>query len=107
MTYEEACSQFKEGKIKFTFAEFPLLYIDYNTQITDKQLLAGIASGEINLIDKDSQPVPKKKKEKYKPVKMPCSIIGPEEHMAIVKLHQAGDNTGIATMLKSCSTIYN
>ena len=56
LTFEEACKEFKEGRIKYTFAQLPLLYIDYNTQITDPKVLAGIVSGEIHLIDKDQEP---------------------------------------------------
>lgn len=106
LTYEEACKQFQEGKIKYTFAQLPILYIDYNTQISDPKVLAGIVSGEINLIDKDAEPV-KKKKQKANPVPMEYSIIGPAEHAEMVKIHQAGYNTDISTILKSCSTIYN
>lgn len=107
MSYDEAVAQFKAGKIKYTFAQLPLLYIDYNTQITDPALLSGIVSGEINLIDKDAQKPPKKKKVKANPVSVPYSVIGPQEHMDMVKMHQAGYNTDISTILKSCSTIYN
>lgn len=106
LTFEEACEEFKEGRIKYTFAQLPLLYIDYNTQITDPKVLAGIVSGEIHLIDKDQEPV-KKKKVKSKPVDADYTIIGPEEHAEYVKIHNAGYNTPISTILKSCSTIYN
>lgn len=107
MSYEEACQQFREGKIKYTYAQIPLLYIDYNTQITDPKLLAGICDGSINLIDKDAQKPIRKKKHKSNPVSFPCSIIGPTEHMEMVKIHQAGYDTEISPILKSCSTIYN
>lgn len=106
MSYAEACEQFKAGKIRYTFAQLPLLFIDYNTQITDPALLSGIVNGDITLVDKDKEPV-KKKKVKSKPVDMDYSVIGPAEHMRMVQLHQAGYNTDISTILKSCSTIYN
>jgi hypothetical protein len=106
MTYEEACQEFKAGRIHYNFAQLPILYIDYNTQISDPKLLAGIVSGEINLVDKDAPPV-KKKKVKSKPVKMEYTIIGPEEHARLAQAHQAGYNTDISMILKSCSTIYN
>lgn len=106
LSYEDACKQFKEGKIRYTFAQLPLLYIDYNTQITDPSVLAGIVNGEIHLIDKDAAPV-KKKKVKAKPVSMDYTIIGPQEHAEYVKIHNAGYDTPISPILKSCSTIYN
>lgn len=106
MTYEEACREFAAGKIRYTFAELPILYIDYNTQITDPKILSGIVSGSINLVDKDSVPV-KKKKVKSKPVSMPYDVIGTDEHAAMARMHQAGFNTDISAILKSRSTIYN
>lgn len=111
LTFEQACREFEAGKIKYTFAQLPLLYIDYDTQLTDPKLLAGIAKGEVNVINRSEVQIPKKKKKK-KPgeevgVEMPCSIIGPAEHAEYVKLHQAGYDTPISPILKSCSTIYN
>ena len=106
LTYEEAVKEFNAGKIRYSFAQLPLLYIDYNTPISDPKILAGIVSGEINLVDKDAEPV-KKKKVKAKPVAMHYDVIGESEHMAMVKMHQAGYNTDISTILKSCSTVYN
>lgn len=106
MSYEEACRQFAAGKIRYVYAQLPVLYIDYNTQITDPKLLSGIVSGEINLVDKDTEPV-KKKKVKSKPVEMPYTVIYPAEHAEMVRLHQMGYNTDISTMLKAKSTIYN
>lgn len=108
LTYEEACKEFNEGRIKFTFSQMPLLYIDYHTQITDPKLLAGIVKGEVNLVDKDQAETKKKKKKPpTNAVSMPYSIIGPQEHAEYVKMHQAGFNTPISPILKSCSTIYN
>lgn len=107
LSYEEACEQFRQGKIKFTFMQLPLLYIDYHTQITDPNLLAGIVKGDVTLIDKDQQPEKKKRKKDVKGVKMETSIIGPAEHAEYVRLHQAGYNTPISPILQSCSTIYN
>ena len=106
LSYDEAVKQFNEGKIRYTFAQIPLLYIDYNTPISDPKILAGIVSGEVNLIDKDTEPV-KKKKQKSKPVSFRYDVIGKSDHDEMVKVHQAGYNTDISTILKSCSTIYN
>lgn len=107
LTYEEAVKQFNEGRIKYTFAQMPLLYIDYNTPISDPKTLAGIVTGEITLIDKDLEPEKPKKKHKAKPVEMPYDVIGDNEHAAWAKVHQQGFDTPISTILKSCSTIYN
>ena len=42
LSYEEACKEFAEGRIRYSFAQLPVLYIDYNTQISDPKILAGI-----------------------------------------------------------------
>lgn len=107
MTYEEACEEFRKGRIKFTFSQLPLLYIDYHTQITDPTILAGIVKGEVNLIDKDEKPAKKKKKKDEVGISVPYSVIGPYEHAEYVKRHQAGWDSPISPILKSCSTIYN
>lgn len=106
LSYEEACKEFAEGRIRYSFAQLPVLYIDYNTQISDPKILAGIVSGDISLIDKDTKPV-KKKKVKSNPVSIPYTVVGDAEYSDMVKVHQAGFNTDISTVLKSCSTIYS
>lgn len=106
LSYEEALKQFSEGRIRYTYAELPILYVDYNTQISDPKMLAGIVSGEITLVDKDSEPV-KRKKVKSNPIEVPYTLITPAEHVEMAKLHQAGYDTPISTILKAKSTIYN
>lgn len=106
LTYEEALEEFRQGRIRYTFSQLPLLYINWNTQISDPEILKGIVTGDVTLIDKDTEPV-KKKKQKANPVQMDYSIITPAEHAEYVKVHQAGFNTPISAILKSCSTIYN
>lgn len=106
MSFDEALARYKAGKIRYTYAPIPVLYIDYNTQITDPKILAGIVDGSIQLVDQNQVPT-KKKKRKSKPVSMEYSVIGPEEHARYVELHNAGWNTPISTILKACSTIYS
>lgn len=106
MTYEEARKEYEAGRIKFTYMTLPRLLIDYNTEISDPAVLKGVVTGEINLIDKDQEPV-KKKKVKSNPVVMPYTVITPQEHEQMARIHQMGYNTDISTILKSCSTIYN
>lgn len=108
LKFEEALQQFAEGKIRYTFAELPVLYINYNTQITDKKLLAGIVTGDVHLINVDDEPKKKRKKRSKheEAVSVPYDIITPEEHAHYVQIHQAGFDTPISTILKSCSTVY-
>lgn len=108
LKFEEALQQFAEGKIRYTFAELPVLYINYNTQITDKKLLAGIVTGDVHLINVDDEPKKKRKKrsKNEEAVSVPYDIITPEEHAYYAQIHQAGFDTPISTILKSCSTVY-
>lgn len=108
LKFEEALQQFAEGKIRYTFAELPVLYINYNTQITDKKLLAGIVTGDVHLINVDDEPKKKRKKrsKNEEAVSVPYDIITPEEHAYYAQIHQAGYDTPISTILKSCSTVY-
>ena len=109
MSYEESLEAFAEGKIRYTFTQLPTLFINYNTQITDPKILSGIVSGDVHLINADDEK-PKKKRKRSKDEKgvdMNYSVISPEEHAFYVKQHQAGWNTPISTILKSCSTVYN
>lgn len=107
LTYEEALEELKAGRIRYAYSQLPILYMNYNTQITDPKILSGVVTGEVQLIDKDDEPVRKKRKKDVKAVEMEYTVIGPEEHAEYVKMHQAGIDTPISPILKSCSTIYN
>ena len=106
MSYPEALRRYRAGKIRYTYAPIPVMMIDYRSQVTDPKMLAGIANGSIKLIDQD-EPVAKKKKKKSKGITMDYMVIQPKEHARYVEMHNAGYNTPISTILKSCSTIYS
>lgn len=106
MSYSEALRAFRAGKIRYTYAPVPVMMVDYRSQVTDPKMLAGIANGSIKLIDQD-ETIQKKKKKKSVPVKMDYTVIQPKQHAAYVEMHNAGWNTPISTILRSCSTIYS
>ena len=107
LSKEEAIKQFNEGKIKFTYCNIPKLYINYQTQITDKDVLKGIVTGEIELVDRDERPQKKKVNKDSEEVAYDYNIIGTADYENMLKMHVKGYDTPISTIIKAKSTIYN
>lgn len=107
LSKEEAIKQFNEGKIKFTYCNIPKLYINYQTQITDKDVLKGIVTGEIELVDRDEKPQKKKVNKDSEEVAYDYNIIGSTDYENMLKMHVKGYDTPISTIIKAKSTIYN
>lgn len=107
LSKEEAIKQFNEGKIKFTYCNIPKLYINYQTQITDKDVLKGIVTGEIELVDRDEKPQKKKVNKDSEEVVYDYNIIGTADYENMLKMHVKGYDTPISTIIKAKSTIYN
>lgn len=110
LSKEEAIREFNEGKIKFSYCNIPKLYINYQTQITDKDILKGIATGEIELRDRNDSPEPvkkKKPKDEVRGISCDYKVIGDAEYDRMLKLHNQGYDTPISPMIKAKSTIYN
>ena len=107
LSKEEAIKQFNEGKIKFTYCNIPKLYINYQTQITDKDVLKGIVTGEIELVDRDEKPQKKKVNKDSEEVAYDYNIIGSADYENMLKMHVKGYDTPISTIIKAKSTIYN
>ena len=110
-TVEETVQQFNEGKIKY-LGNIPKLYLGFGTdQVTDPQILAGIVSGEITVVDKDEEDKELKRKRKerreYKPVKMKYDVIRSNEYQHYVRLHNQGYDTPISVILKSKSQLFD
>lgn len=108
LSYEEALEEFNKGNIKFTYCNLPKLYINYQTQITDKDILKGVLTGEVTLKDK-SEEKPKKKKtnKNTEAVSVDYNIIGENEFNHYARLHSMGYDTPVSTIIKSKSTVYN
>ena len=107
LSKEEAIKQFNEGKIKFTYCNIPKLYINYQTQITDKDVLKGIVTGEIELVDRDEKPQKKKVNKDSEEVAYDYNVIGSTDYENMLKMHVKGYDTPISTIIKAKSTIYN
>lgn len=107
LSKEEAIKQFNEGKIKFTYCNIPKLYINYQTQITDKDVLKGIVTGEIELVDRDEKPQKKKVNKDSEEVAYDYNIISSTDYENMLKMHVKGYDTPISTIIKAKSTIYN
>lgn len=109
MSYEEARAAFNKGEIKFSFCNLPKLYLNYQTQITDKDILKGVVTGEITLKDKrdDDNKIKKKHTGESEPVFVDYNIISKDDFNKCAELHSKGYDTPVSTIIKSKSTIYN
>lgn len=111
-SYQEAVEQFNSGKIKY-LGNIPKLYLGFGTnQVTDPQILAGIISGDVQVIDKDEEEKELRKKRKqqqkdYKPVSMEYDIVRSDEYKNYVKLHNLGYDTPISMILKNKSQLFD
>ena len=107
MSYEEALKEFNAGHIKFTFCQIPKLYINHSTQITDREILKGVITGDIVLRDKHDDIKPKVKNKPYKPVTLPYEVTGAEEYMRMAAAHQAGYDTPMSTAIRHKNSVFN
>ena len=107
LTYEEAVRMFNSGKIKFTWCQLPKLYINHSTQITDKDILKGVVSGDIILKNRNDDEPRKKINRKYKPVAMDYEITGDELYHEMIQAHRAGYDTPMSTVIRYKNSVYN
>ena len=110
--YEEAKKCFNEGKIKYSYKELPKLYINHSQMVTDKEMLCGIATG--NVLLKDRKESIRESFEKTllntkpaKPVNMHYTVTSSADYERFLDLHRKGYDTPISTALRYKSTIYN
>lgn len=109
-TQEEVFADFNAGKIKY-LGNIPKLYLGFGTnQVTDPQILAGIVSGEIQVVDRDDEEKKlkqKKKKRQYTPVHRDYDVVTTAESQYYSKLHNQGLDTPIGHILKSKSALFD
>ena len=109
MTYQEAVRDFNAGKIKFAFCHIPKLYINWNTVITDPEILRGVVTGEVTLKSKKDEEIKRKRIRKEDMVACDwdynITSAAAFEHMS--KLQQQGYDTPIAPMLKAKNSSFN
>lgn len=108
LSYEEAVKEFNAGRIKFKWCNIPKLYINHATQITDKEILKGVVSGEIVLRDKNEDSKKKRVKHKSgKPVSVDYEITGDAMYHEMIAAHNAGYDTPMSTVIKHKNSVYN
>jgi hypothetical protein len=107
LTYEEAVKLFNAGKIKFTFCQIPKLYVNHSTQITDKEILKGVVTGDIILKNKNDDEPKRKINRKYKPVAMDYEITGDAMYHEMVQAHRMGYDTPMSTVIRYKNSVYN
>lgn len=107
MSYDEALKEFNAGRIKFSFCQIPKLYINHSTQITDREILKGVITGDIVLRDKKEDEKPKVKPKDYKPVPASYDVTGANEYMQMAAAHQAGYDTPMSTAIRHKNSVYD
>ena len=109
-SYLEAVRQFNEGKIKY-LGHIPKLYLGFGTnQVTDPQILAGIVSGEVTIVDREDEEKKlrnNRNRVPYEPVQMDYTVIRSKEYQEYAKLHNMGIDTPISVVLKSKSQLFD
>lgn len=105
LSKEEALKQFNEGKIRYSFNGLPKLYLNYTTQVTDPELLKGIITGEVKLVDKNERIA--KKRIKSNPIHYDYNVIQGDAYQYYVAMHKAGYDTPISTILNRKNTMYD
>lgn len=110
MTKQEAIQAFNKGSIKFTYCNIPKLFVNWNTQITDPEILKGVVSGDVILQTKDAGLEEAKKKAKnreYKPVEMEYTVTGPNEYNMLMEYQKRGYDTPIAPFINMKNSKFN
>ena len=109
-TQDEVFADFNSGKIKY-LGNIPKLYLGFGTnQVTDPQILAGIVSGEIQVVDREDEKKKlkeKKKKQPYTPVHRDYDVVSSAEYKYYSKLHNQGIDTPIGHILKSKAALFD
>ena len=107
MTHGEAVQAFNNGEIKFAYCNIPKLYVNWNTQITDKEILKGIMTGEVILKSKDEDKPERKVNKDYKPIDVDYTVTGTNQYQQLVELQNHGIDTPMAPALRAKNGSFN
>lgn len=108
--YEWAVREFNLGRIKYQFGPVPKLYTGFGTkQITDPEILSGIAAGDIKVIKRDEEKATfkREKRKRGNPINCPYSVVSDAEYVESVKLHNRGFDTPISLALKAKAGLFD
>jgi hypothetical protein len=114
MPYEKALEDFNSGRIKYS-GIIPKLYLGFgDKQVTDPKILAGIVSGEIEIVDKEESDAQlererkrKRKKEKVVPVIVDYDVVDKDDYENWVRLHNQGYDTPISICMKGSGSVFD
>ena len=107
MTKEEAIAAFNAGQIKFSFCQIPKLFLDFKTQVKDPNILQGVVSGNVELVDKSKKNFVIRDYSNSELVSVPYGVMSTEEEDYYVDAHKKGQFTPISAVIQSHNTIYN
>ncbi len=109
LSESEAVRMFNNGEIQIN-VQLPKLYLNYNTMITDPEILKGIWTGEISIIsDKDNE-ISRKNYVKDKDaegVVIDYDVVTGLEYQAMSDMASQGYDTPCNTVMNSASSIYS
>lgn len=100
MSKEEAIKAFNRGEIKFTYCNIPKLFIGYTKELTDPNILKGIVTGEITMVENTNN-IPKHRKSNStdKPVHVDYEIIDGNVYTNMVDAYTKGSSTPIDAII--------
>lgn len=107
MSKEDAITAFNEGRIKFTFCQIPQLFLNFRTPVKDPNILRGVITGEVELVDKNEKTYVPKDYSDCEYIDMPYGVISKEEEDFYVAAHRRGQFTPLGPVIQSRNTIYN
>ena len=112
LSYEEAVKEYNAGKIRFTWCEIPKLIVNRVSPITDPEILKGVLTGDVVILnrseDEDAvKKMNKKKMSKYTPINVDYDITGSVEYSQMQAAHKAGYDTPWSTGIRYRNTSYD
>lgn len=112
LSYEEAVKQYNAGKIKFSYCEIPKLIINRVSPVTDPEILKGVMTGDVVILNKNDdddsiRELNRKKNNTYKPVNVDYDITGHNEYNQMLAAHKAGYDTPWSTGIRHKNTSYD
>lgn len=113
-SFEDVLRDFNAGKIKYR-GNIPKLYLGFGErQITDPKILAGIVSGDVEIIEKqeadralEERARKKRKKEKVVPVHEEYEILPEQRYTEYARAHNMGYDTPISMCLRNGRSLFD
>lgn len=112
LSYPEAVKEYNAGKIRFSWCEIPKLIVNRVSPITDPEILKGVLTGDVVILnrtedDDEIKKLNKKKMANYKPINVDYDVTGENEYNQMQAAHKAGYDTPWSTGIKYKNTSYD